>query len=172
MYFNPIPSLVTKFQLICVPNLSLECILLILTLKLCPDSIYYFYQLLSAHSPLVTVLPLLGCKNVLIPPALYSVESKDIHWYRRKLCPSLVTHSTAIPEQAASPTPIAAGFLPLLCPLLGFLCELAKSSSTLLQELELLVLPFSCHFFPFQRTWCLTVFYLSSAEPRSSWLRR
>lgn len=76
-------------------------------------------------------------------------SQKDIHWYGRKLSPSSVVHFAAIPEQAASPTPTAPGFLPLLCPLLGFLCEPAKSSSTLLQELEVTGTAFFMPFFPF-----------------------
>lgn len=103
---------------------------------------FYFYQLLSAHSPSVTVFPLQRCKNVLISLALYSVESKGMGG--RKLCPSLVTHRTAIPEQAPSPIQqLQASFHSSALP------DPAKSSSTLLQELGITGAAFSLPFFPF-----------------------
>lgn len=50
-YFKPIPSLVTKFQLICGPNLFLECILPNLTLKTSPWFHILFLQTLLCPLP-------------------------------------------------------------------------------------------------------------------------
>lgn len=120
--------------------------------------------------PLVTVLPLLRCK-------MFSFHLHCTVW-SQKIFTAMAGSSVLLghsfycnPTTSCFSQPAAAGFLPLPCSPLGFLSE-PEFPPHSCRSWELLVLPFSCRFFPFQRTWCLRVFCLCSAEPGCSWLRR
>lgn len=145
--------------------------MLILTLKVCPD-FTYFYQVLSSHSSLVTVLPPLRCKNVLISPALYSMESNDIHWYAgSSVLPWSLILLQSQNKLLFPPQQLQASFHSSALSLASSVSQPEVPPHSC-RSWELLVLPFSCHLLLFQQTWCLRVFCLSSAEPGSSWLRR